>query len=200
MGGRSKRPGKIPIKGDPSWHGTGQPPLLTPKLHKAIVDNIELLGMPEGPAGQAEGVSGASVSIWKTRGFKALEKWDTLTPAMQAIEKRYLDFFKALRDAEPKFMKANLIVVQTAAVGGDWRAADRRLAYKFPEQFGKQVTMRGDPKHPIPLVPVSGSVMILPDNRRGGAPKSAMASGGSRSINEKPAAKPKKKPTPKPKE
>ncbi len=197
MGGRSKRPGKAPPKGDPSWHGTGQPPALTPKLHAAIIENVELLGMPEGPAGQAEGISGAAVSIWKSRGFKALENWENLTPAERAIEERYLKFFKALRDAEPKFMKTNLVVVQSAALAGDWRAADRRLAYKFPEQFGKQVTMRGDPKHPIPIVPVSGSVLILPDNRRGDAPKQAMA---------KPAPVPaaakksKKKPAPKKKE
>ncbi len=187
MGGRSKRPGKAPPKDDPSWHGTGQPPALTPKMHQAIIDNVELLGMPEGPAGQAEGISGAAVSIWKSRGYEASKNWDKLTPAQQAIELRYLNFFKALRDAEPKFMKTNLAVVQTAALNGDWRAADRRLAYKFPEQFGKQLNLRGDPKHPLPIMPVSGTVLILPNNNRGDGKAAAPAA--ATTTKKKPAKK-----------
>lgn len=165
-GGVSKRPGKAMGGTDPSVPREGRPPALTTKIHQAIVDSVELLGMAEGRAGMVIGFDPSIISKWKTRGQKSLKAWDTLTPQQQAIELRYLKFFTALRDALPKFEQANLLIIQRAAMGGDWRAADRRLAMKMPDDYGKRFMMGGDPKNPIPLGGATKAVIYIPDNGR----------------------------------
>lgn len=161
MPGRSKR------KGEPQEDQTGRPPLLTPKLHKQIIDAVELLGMLESRAAMAYGISEATISRWKKRGIIALKAWDTLTPEQKAVESRYAEFFKALRNAEPKFEMANLTVIQNAAVNGDWRAAKERLAIKMPQIYGKRVMLGGDPQNPTPIPTMGARVQIyLPENGR----------------------------------
>lgn len=174
-GGKSRRPGKA----DPKGQKTGRPPALTPRVHRAIIDNIELLGMPETTAAQAEGFDPSLVGKWKARGAEALAKWDSLTPAEQAEELRYVDFFKAIRDSGPKFEKANLTVIAKAAAEGDWRAAKSRLEHKMPEKYGRRFLLGNDPRNPLPRPtnPVLGAVLILPDNGRGDNPKPEQAPG-----------------------
>jgi hypothetical protein len=146
MGGRSRRPGRptdTPRK--------GRPPLLTPALHKAIVDAVELLGMPEGTAGQAYGISAGLVSKWKQRGRTALLKLDKLTKKQEAEERPYIDFFTAIRDAGPKFEMANLLIIQRAAVKGEWRAAKFRLEMYNRDRYGNRVMVGGDPENTTPI-------------------------------------------------
>jgi hypothetical protein len=143
--GKQRRPA-LPKEGPPH---KGRPPLLTPELSQAIINNRELLGMPEGLSGEAEGVDFTTVSFWKSRGRRAFQAWDKLPPAKREAELPYLNFFKALRDARPKFIKTNLTVIQNAAVGGDWRAAARRLEFEAPEMFAKAAKLVGDPKNPV---------------------------------------------------
>jgi hypothetical protein len=160
-------PGFSKRKGEPKEEGAGRPPLLSQKVHKAIIDAVELLGMMEGRAASAIGVSPSSVTIWKKRGQKALKEWDSLPPEKQALEARYCEFFKALRDAEPKFEMANLTIIQNAASKGDWRAAKERLAMKMPDAYGKRMMIGGDPHNPLP-VPITGArvQIYMPDNGR----------------------------------
>lgn len=159
-------PGKSKRKGEPKASGAGRPPLLTPKVHKLILDAVELLGMTEGRAALAYGLSPPAITGWKQRGFEAEKNWEKLTEKERETEKRYLEFLNALREAEPKFEMANLTIIQNAASHGDWRAAQARLALKMPAVYGKRVMVGNDPKNPMPSVPVLGAVMILPSNGR----------------------------------
>ncbi len=159
-------PGKSKRKGEPKESGAGRPTLLTPKVHKLIIDAVELLGMTEGRAALAYGISPAAITRWKQRGIESEKVWDKLTEVERKVELRYIEFINALREAEPKFEMANLTIIQNAAAQGDWRAARDRLALKMPHVYGKRVMVANDPKNPMPSIPVLGAVIILPDNHR----------------------------------
>lgn len=159
-GGISKRPGKP----DPDNHKPGRPPGISDKVVEAIIENVELLGMAESRAGMAEGFSEGAVSTWKDRGEKSLKGWDTLTVEEQAREAPYVRLFKGLRDADPKFERSNLLVIQNSAVNGDWRAANRRLEIKYPDRYGKKFQVGGDPLNPTPIA--TKAMIYLPDNGR----------------------------------
>lgn len=156
----SSRPGKA------RTDKAGRPLALSSKVQKEIIDCVELLGMAETRAYRACGFDETTGSKWKTRGRLALAAWDKLAPEKQESEAIYVEFFKALRDAEPKFERANLTIIQNAAVGGDWRAADRRLAFKFPDRFGKRVMIAGDPKNPTPIPTVQTTSMSEDERKR----------------------------------
>lgn len=173
-GGKSKRPGR-PEGIVEAKAKEGRPPGLSPEAHKEIVYNVAELAMPESEACLAAGFDPSTVSKWKTRGNEAHLKWDTLTPRERAIEGRYLKFFTALRDARPKYIRANLETIAQAAKK-DWRAADRRLEIVDRMRFGRKVLVGNDPKHPLPTTPVLGAVMILPNNGRLKAPAAPAAS------------------------
>lgn len=173
MPGHSKR------KGEPKAYGLGRPTLLTPKLHKQIIEAVELLGMLESRAAEAYGISPSCITRWKTRGKAAIAEWDKLTPEKQAEERRYADFFNALREAEPKYEMANLTIIQHAAIKGDWRAADRRLAIKFPDRYGRKLQVGGDPQNPlpVPVANVKAPAIYIPDNGRDPGLKKEKVSG-----------------------
>lgn len=164
MPGKSKRRGEVPAV--PQF---GRPTLLTKKVHKQIIEAIEKDGMLEGRAALLAGIDDTTLSRWKARGRIAIKNWATFTPEQQAKELRFAEFFKALRDADPKFEQTNLRGIRKAAEAGDWRANDRRLAIKFPEIYGKRIMQGGDPKNPTPI-PISNPgakvVIYIPDNGR----------------------------------
>lgn len=164
-GGQSLRPGK-PVLDENGKAQRGRPPSLTPAVHAAIIYNVAELAMPETRACQAEGFDPSLVGKWKVRGAESLQKWEELTPAQRAKEKPFVDFFKALRDAMPKYVKANLSIIKRAADNGDWRAADRRLEIADRQTYGKKMLVGSDPRNPLPAMPVLGAVMILPSNGR----------------------------------
>lgn len=187
-GGKSKRPGKPMAGKSPDVHEKGRPPALTPEVHKGIVDSVELLGMAESRAAMVMGFDGSAPSKWKKRGEAALKAWDTLTPEEQVFEDRYVRFFIALRDAEPKFEQANLLVIQRAAMT-DWRAAQARLAMRMPETYGRRVLMGNDPRNPLPSPNVTASVLILPSNGRGANPPAIPGANPPTTAPAKPAGK-----------
>lgn len=164
-GGISKRPGRptTDVNGKTS---RGRPPALTKAVHDAIIYNVAELAMVETRACQAEGFDPSLAGKWKVRGAEALAKWAELTPKERTREMPYVHFFEALRDAHPKFIKANLKIIKGAADRGDWRAADRRLEMADRATYGKRVLVGSDPKHPLPTTPILGGILILPDNRR----------------------------------
>jgi hypothetical protein len=164
-GGASNRPGR-PVMDKNGKASRGRPPALTPEIHKAIIYNVAELAMPETRACQAEGLDHSTVGKWKTRGAEALAKWNELTPRERAQERRYVEFFEALRDAFPKYIKGNLAIIKAAADKGDWRAAERRLEFADRAAYGKRMLVGSDPKNPLPTMPTLGAVMILPSNGR----------------------------------
>ncbi len=149
-GGISKRPGKPQGKVN-GKDKIGRPPALTDEVQKEIIESVALDGMAESRAALASGIAPSTLSKWKARGRDALEIWDKLTPEEQAEELRYTIFFKALRDAEPQFEKANLRIIRNAATNGDWRAANRRLELRFPLKYGKKFQVSGDPENKTPI-------------------------------------------------
>lgn len=164
MPGKSKRKGEVP-----AFTKMGRPTLLTKAVHKLIIEAVEKDGMMEGRAALLAGVDDTTLTRWKSRGRKAFNSWDTLTPEQQSAEFRYADFFRALRDSEPKFEQTNLRAIRKAAENGEWRASDRRLVMKFPEIYGKSIMHGGDPRNPTPIpVAHAGSkvVIYIPDNGR----------------------------------
>ncbi len=164
-GGKSKRPGR-PVMDSNGKASRGRPPALTKEIHDAIIYNIAELSMPETVACQAEGFDPSLVGKWKLKGAESLANWAELTTSQRSRAKPYIEFFESLRDAKPRYIKSNLAIIKKAADAGDWRAADRRLAFADPATYGKRMMVGNDPKHPLPPTTVLGGVLILPDNRR----------------------------------
>jgi hypothetical protein len=127
----------------------GRPPELTPEIHQAVVLAITT-GMPETRVGPLLRMDRSIVGKWKTRGAKAINAWETLTPKQRAEEQPYVDFFDALDAALPKWELSNLAVIQRAKNRGDWRAADRLLRIKLPE-YREAFKLGGDPENPTPI-------------------------------------------------
>ncbi len=130
----------------PPRPGPGQPTKLTKLVHKRIIYAVGKLGMPEGRAGEYAGVSHSAPGIWRERGRKALNEWDTLTPEEQEHERPYAEFFESLIKAEVGFEVTNLKNIKNAS-SKDWRASDRLLQMKFPERYGKRMQL--DQPEPI---------------------------------------------------
>ena len=137
--------------------GHGRPSLLTPAVHQIIVEAITI-GLYEAEAARLANIDKTTLSSWKTKAAKG------------GANNPYLNLIVAMQDAQVK-AEFNLATTVAGQARTDGRLALEVLSRKFPSRWGRRDTMRFDPKHPLPITGAQGTVLILPDNHRGDAPK-----------------------------
>ena len=114
----------------------GRPTSLTPKLREKIVALIRVGNYPS-VAARAAGIGRATFFQWMARGRKG--------------EQPFADFADAVNTARGDAESFLVGVIQSAAAGGDWKAAARMLEAMTPrwarcERVEKVVEDRRDPK------------------------------------------------------
>lgn len=104
----------------------GRPTLLTPELQESICKEIEA-GLSFDDAAKLNGVSQASIIIWRRRGAKG--------------EEPYLSFLQASEKARVKAKSDALKNVRAAMQSNgapDWRGEAWFLERTYPDQYGQQ--------------------------------------------------------------
>jgi hypothetical protein len=90
-------------------------------------------------ASEYAGVSVSTISNWMQRGEDAAERRDG-GKRVPKSERKYLDFFIAIRTARNEVEARNVVTVSRQATN-DWRAAAWFLERSFPQRWGKKTAM-----------------------------------------------------------
>ena len=116
---------------------------LTPALTAAIAALVEK-GADPGSAGEAVGVSRATVNEWLRRGEDRDDRDNG--PA-------FATFATEVRAAEARVLASVVEAWTAAAVGGDWRAGAAWAARRFPDAWGerRQVSVGVSAEEPLTL-------------------------------------------------
>ena len=106
-----------------------------------LVVDLVRAGMNPSRAGEAVGVSKSTVSVWITRGIKEQANRESGVEPNQS-EQVYLEFAEGLAKAESESMGALVLSWFKEARAGDWKAAERFLARRFPQEWGDNNTVK----------------------------------------------------------
>lgn len=100
----------------------------------AIIDLIRA-GINQSRAAEAMGLSRSTVSRWIQRG---LIEQDRISKGLEPeeLEAPYLDFVQKLLKAEAEAQSALVLSWYKEARAGDWKAAERFLAKRWPQEWG----------------------------------------------------------------
>lgn len=105
-----------------------------------IIDLIRA-GMTASRAAEAAGIGKSTVSGWVSRGIAeqtSIENGAEPNPK----EKPYLDFVQSMVKAESESMGALVLSWFKEARAGDWKAAERFLARRWPQEWGDSNTVK----------------------------------------------------------
>lgn len=106
-----------------------------------LVVDLVRAGMNPSRAGEAVGVSKSTVSVWITRGLKEQAHRESGAEPNKS-EQVYLEFAEGLAKAESESMGALVLSWFKEARAGDWKAAERFLARRFPQEWGDNNTVK----------------------------------------------------------
>jgi hypothetical protein len=106
-----------------------------------LVVDLVRAGMNPSRAGEAVGVSKSTVSVWITRGIKEQANRESGGEPNKS-EQVYLEFAEGLAKAESESMGALVLSWFKEARAGDWKAAERFLARRFPQEWGDNNTVK----------------------------------------------------------
>ena len=98
-------------------------------------------GMTQQRAAEAVGLSKSAVSNWVRRGLdeqSAVERGDKPNPK----EKIYMEFVQGMVKAESESQAALVLAWFKEARAGDWKAAERFLARRWPQEWGDSNTVK----------------------------------------------------------
>ena len=113
-----------------------RPSKLTPALQTRIVELIRG-GSFSAQAAAACGISESTYYSWTKSGRAAEAKQQEGLKLSQA-DKRYLEFLKAIKEAEAQSEARNVMLIQKAANNGTWQAAAWYLERKFGSRWAKK--------------------------------------------------------------
>ncbi|NJK45033.1 MAG: hypothetical protein HC933_12780 [Pleurocapsa sp. SU_196_0] len=105
------------------------------------------------------GISASTYHGWVARGerYEAASNSEDTEVKPDPRDRRFYEFLVSARRARSRSASSMLLVIQTAATRGDWRAAKEFLEKSFPEQYGRQrLEVEGSVSH-------SGSVAVSAD-------------------------------------
>ncbi|MFQ5592173.1 MAG: transposase [Phycisphaerae bacterium] len=140
-----------------------RPTKLTPEVHAAIIEAIELGATYEHAAGYA-GIDESTFYRWRNRGEAELARVGASPRrSVRKSEEPFVEFRKALKKAVGVAAVRWLRVLEEAASGkrdGQWQAAAWKLERRHPRDYGRfdrhDVTSGGEPIHvPWPACVVS---------------------------------------------
>lgn len=131
----------------------GQPPLLTPELQRKIVDLVTAGNFPV-VAGQYHGVGERTIQEWMSRGENPDHPRNIASGEDTGI---YVEFARAIREAEAKSQVRAVTVVMRAALDGDL-AAIKFLERRFRRLWGVAVQMTGEGGGPIQVETLASSL------------------------------------------
>lgn len=116
----------------------GRPTKLTPQVQDEICESIRAGNYIE-PSALRAGVTKESLYNWLRRAGCEIEKSNTNKKyRIPAKEKKYIEFFHAVKQAEAEAEAHDLAVIRHAAAVGHWQAAAWRLERKHYDRWGRR--------------------------------------------------------------
>jgi hypothetical protein len=129
----------------------GRKSKLTPDVLKRITDALKSGNYRDTAAAYA-GIGVSTLALWMQKGRAAIDRINTektrtigkgkngrtIEPKPTAQEQPYVDLVDAVKGAESEAEARMVMVVQKAAIGGEWTAAMTYLERKFPEKWGRK--------------------------------------------------------------
>ena len=131
---------KIPIANNSTYKVGGELVTTCDRLGPVINDLIRA-GMTPSRAAEATGLSKSTVSGWIKRGMNEqahIEAGGEPNPS----EKPYLTFIEGMIKAEAEAMGGLVLAWFKEARQGDWKAAERFLARRWPQEWGDNNTVK----------------------------------------------------------
>ena len=131
---------KIPMGGKAPKKVNGEMVTTCEVVGPVVIDLIRG-GMTQQRAAEAVGLSKSAVSNWVRRGLdeqSAVERGDKPNPK----EKIYMEFVQGMVKAESESQAALVLAWFKEARAGDWKAAERFLARRWPQEWGDSNTVK----------------------------------------------------------
>jgi hypothetical protein len=106
-----------------------------------VIIDLVRAGMTPSRAAEANRISKSTVSVWISRGIaETVHREKGGVP--NKSEEVYMNFSEALAKAESESMGALVLSWFKEARGGDWKAAEKFLARRWPQEWGDSNTVK----------------------------------------------------------